>query len=235
VLGTVLMSQASKLVDVVPPVGIATAHQTLINTFGEFARAVAGVSSLAESNRICAGVSAVSKITSDATSGAFRSAIRDLGTVDANRQYKFGAFLPAATSDTFRQLANNTFLKKGPGGGSGKFKLDNKSQSETVISLVAAGGKTPLFTMYVRAGANATASGIKNGSYDVYMTEGIDWDSGIGAFTRNCSYEKFTSPLAFKATSTKYDFWTITTGSGGAAPGSEAPTDDVDPADFPTG
>jgi hypothetical protein len=232
-LRTVLLSETTRLGDLTPPAAMRDAHDALMKAMRDFTIAVADVFTLVDDRRICAGVSAMAKITSMPTAATLRNAVQDLGTADSAHQYKFGAFLPAAAADEFRQLANGTYLKKVSGGGSNRFKLENKSASDAVVSLVPTGGAPALFILYVRGNATSTASGIKNGTYDVFLSQGVDWEPAISAFTRNCSYEKFTQTLTFKATSTRYEQWTITL--GGAGSGNEAPTDDIDPNAFPTG
>jgi hypothetical protein len=227
-----LVAQTSALRDLTPPVAVRTAHDTLATALRDLMVELANVGSLVEDYRICTGGSAIAKISSVESAASVRTAAHDLGLTDANHEYKFGTFLPAVTPDTFRQLANGTFLKKASGG-SGRFKLENKTKEDAVVSLAPAGTKAAVFTLYVRAGGTSTATGIKNGSYEIYLSSGVDWEPAIGAFTRNCAFEKFTDPLPYKSTSTRLDGWSITLGGGESTGGTEAGSTDVDPADLP--
>ena len=227
-----LLSQTSALRELAPPAALRAAHDALVDAMREYLVELGTIGPLVDEHRICTGVSAIAKISSASTATALRTAAQDLGTADAAHQYKFGTFLPAVTPDTFRQLANGTFLKKDNRGGSGMFKLENKSHTDTVVSLAPSGGKAALFVLYVRAGSTSTASGIKNGSYDIYLSGGVDWEPAIGAFTRNCTFEKFTDPIQYKATATRYQQWTFTLGGGGGE-GNDAGSAEIDPADLP--
>jgi hypothetical protein len=96
---------------------------------------------------------------------------------------------------------------------------------------VPANTKTTSFTVYVHAGNSFTVSGIRDGTYQIYLTTGVDWDPDAPGFSRNCGFTKFADPFEFTTSSNQYTEWTITLK---ASVGGNARTDEVPPGDFPT-
>jgi hypothetical protein len=43
----------------------------------------------------------------------------------------------------------------------------------------------------VRTKSKAELADIPDGSYEIFVTQGSDWDSGVAKFTRSASYSKF--------------------------------------------
>jgi hypothetical protein len=84
--------------------------------------------------------------------------------------------------------------------------------------------------IYVTHGATFTLNGIPDGSYQVYITHGADWDSGARLFSRNCAFEQVDQPMAFTTSASEYTTWTISTAP---VPGGTASVSGVDPGKFP--
>jgi hypothetical protein len=122
-------------------------------------------------------------------------------------------------------------VKKGTLNGSGEFTVNNSgSPTDVVVSLVPNGAKVAAFTVYVSAGKTFKVKKVKDGSYQVYMATGVDWDAGAAGFTRSCEFEKFADIFDFKTANRQYTTWEITLK---ASVGGNAETDSVDPGDFP--
>ena len=131
-----------------------------------------------------------------------------------------------------RRLNNGQYLKKGNRGGSGRLKIDNTgAPTDAAISMTPINSKAAAFTVYVRAGASFTVSGVRDGNYQIYLTSGSDWDPGIPGFAFKCDFSKFADTFQFSTTRSQYTQWTITLK---AAVGGNAQTDTVNPGDFPT-
>jgi hypothetical protein len=81
------------------------------------------------------------------------------------------------------------------------------------------------------AGNSYTVSGVRDGTYQIFLTSGADWDAAAAGFSRICSYQKFADTFQFTTTSRQYTQWTITLK---ASVGGNARTDDVPPGDFPS-
>jgi len=161
-----------------------------------------------------------------------RTAAQAYAKADAAHAYKIGIFLPAPVAEQNRRLGNGTFVKKGTRNGSGKLKIDNSGATEdAAISVVPANTKASAFTVYVTAGQTYTVSGVKDGTYQIYLTTGTDWDPAAPGFSRKCAFEKFADSFQFTTTSRQYTQWTITLQ---ASTGGNAQTDNVNPGEFPT-
>jgi len=75
-------------------------------------------------------------------------------------------------------------------------------------------------------------TGVRDGTYRIFVASGVDWDGSLRAFTRTCDFRKFDDTLKFSTTSTQFTVWTITLQATG---GGNTPTSDVDPDQFPSG
>jgi hypothetical protein len=225
-LTSALDAQSKVLLAVAPPTAVASAHSDLVAALSDLGGALPGTGS----NAVCLGPAATSKVSQAAAADRVRAAARALATADPAKAYKFGAFVPKETKDANRRLGNGTFIKRGRGG-SGELEIANGSR-DAVISIVRNGAKTPTTRVYVRGGKSFTVSGIKDGTYQIFMTDGQDWDPELKAFSRGCAFQRFDDPLKFTTTSGSYSIWkiTVTKSVGGNASSSE-----VDPDAFPAG
>lgn len=185
-----------------------------------------GLAGSTKSGEICAGSSAVAQVTGSQSATYLREAAKAFGSA-----FTFGAWLPAPVAPQTRTLANGTMVKKGTLNGSGEFTINNSGgETDVVVSLVPNGAKVAAFTVYVSAGKTFKVKRVKDGSYQVYMATGVDWDAGVAGFTRSCEFEKFADVFDFKSTSRQYTTWEITLK---ASVGGNADTDQVDPGDYP--
>jgi hypothetical protein len=98
------------------------------------------------------------------------------------------------------------------------------------MSLVPRGARTAILAVYVRGGGKATFDEIGNGTYQVYETNGQDWDPQLRVFTRDCSFERWDHPLKYDSTATSDTRWTLTTHK---ANGNETSTN-LDSDSFPS-
>jgi hypothetical protein len=94
------------------------------------------------------------------------------------------------------------------------------------------GARTPVLAVYVRGGGKATVGGIRDGTYEVFWTEGRDWDNRLHAFTRDCAFQRFEDPFTYTTTHRTYDNHGITLRP---VVGGNARTGPVDPESFPFG
>lgn len=230
-LSMAAQTEHGKLLGLAPPAPVTAAHNQLTRALEQFTDMVSETAKDADVLRICAGVSAISKITNSEATTSLRAAVEALATADPANPYKVGSFLPATVAEQSRRLGNGTFVKKGTRNGEGQLKIENRGLSDTAVSLVPANTKASAITVYVTAGSNFTVNGVKDGTYQIFMTAGADWDQQIGGFTRNCSFQKFEDVFEFKTTSREATIWTI---SLKPVEGGNAPTDKVDPGEFPT-
>ncbi|MFE5585100.1 hypothetical protein [Kitasatospora sp. NPDC056531] len=135
--------------------------------------------------------------------------------------------VPQLPKQQSRSLDNGTMVSKGKLRGDGVFKVDNGTKKDAVVSLVL-NGKT-VHSMFVAKGQKADVEGVEDGTYDVYVSEGVDWDSEAKAFTQSCAFTKFEDNFPFETGRTSTS-WSITLQP--VADGN-AKTNNVDPNSFP--
>jgi hypothetical protein len=231
-LYTTTMTEVSQLDKATPPAEVKQAHSELVSALGAFAQAAEDLAGAAKNGDVCGGSAALSTLSNSPSVGQARTAADSLAKLDPTHTYKVGAFLPKATPAQNRRLNNGQWIKKGNRGGSGKLKIDNTgSPADAAISVTPVNSKAAAFTVYVRAGATFTVSGVRDGNYQIFLTSGNDWDPGIHGFAFKCDFSKFADTFQFTTTRSQYTQWTITLK---ASVGGNAQTDTVNPGDFPT-
>jgi hypothetical protein len=227
-LSVTLDYQVEALRQITPPAAVVQATRDLISGLGGLAATVRDLSG--PDATVCAGSAAMARISQSAAADSLRTTIKDLTTADPAKAYHFGTFLPAKTADSKRRLNNGNMIKKA-GGGLGQFKVKNSGSTDAVVTLAPAGSKSATFSVYIRNGETATASGIKDGTYDAYMSSGEDWDSGAKVFTMNCRQQKSNDTFKFSTTGRTYTVWTIELHP---ATGGNGTSSNVNPGDVPT-
>ncbi|WVK80709.1 hypothetical protein KZZ52_43140 [Dactylosporangium sp. AC04546] len=225
-LAEAVKTSGPKFADVTPPNEAAAGHEQIKRAFESLSSDFSALAGSAKSGEICAGSSAVAQVTGSQSATYLREAVKAFGSA-----FKFGAWLPAPVAQQTRTLANGTMVKKGTLNGSGEFTINNSgSPTDVVVSLVPNGTKVAAWTVYVSAGKTFKVKRVKDGTYQVYMATGVDWDAGAAGFTRSCDFEKFEDIFEFTTTSRQYTTWEITLK---ASVGGNADTDTVNPGDFP--
>jgi hypothetical protein len=220
-----LQAQFDALSDITPPKAAEQQHLTLVEGLRQLTASAENVATSAGRLSLCTGASAMVDLTAAPGAVKIRAAAKDLATVDTAKAYKFGVFLPAPVAKANRRLANGAYVKRTTGG-SGRLEITNGGGDAT-ISLVPNGGKNAVTTVYVRGGGNKfTVTGIKTGTYRIYMSSGEDWDNGAKAFTRSCGFQQFDDTFAFSST----NGWRITLTP---VVGGNASTSDGAPGNFP--
>jgi len=226
---TAARSAASQLEAITAPAAASTGHTSLVSGLEDLATAAEETGAAADSRTVCAGASATALFSRSPAIARMRGIAQQLATADPSQAYKVGTFLPQKVNDTARRLGNGAYVKR-TRGGSGQMKISNGESIDKVVSLVPAGSKAAATTVYVRGKSSHTVSGVKDGTYRIYVTLGVDWDSSQRRFTRKCGFAQFADPLKFATTSRTYTIWTITLKP---TAGGNARTTDVEPDAFP--
>ena len=204
VLGDTLTQDARLLTSVTAPIPLRSAQAMLISALNDLSSDVQNTVSAASASQVCAGPSAVTMVSRFRGAAELRSAAALLAVADPAGT-RIGSYLPPVTADPNRRLANGTLVKAPALRGLGQLTIDNSQNStDTVVSLVPGGSHAAALAIYVRAGASATADGIADGSYQVYVTSGSDWSARQRLFTRDCNFEQLDQPVAFTTTATQY-------------------------------
>jgi hypothetical protein len=230
-LRVALTTQGEILRAITPPVAAQATHAALLTGLDSFTSNLRDVDVAVESRGVCAGSSATAMVSRMSGAAEVRSAVAALAAAGQGQPYNVGTFLPKATADSNRRMATGWFATRTVRGGSGQFKIDNGSQNDEVVSLVPGKSKKPGITVYVRSHGSYTVDGIKDGSYAIYTTGGVDWDKTSKVFTRDCGFAQFDSPAKFVTTSTSYTKVSITLNP---VKSGNATVTDVSPDDFPT-
>ncbi|ROT33292.1 hypothetical protein [Micromonospora sp. HM5-17] len=221
--------QIAALSKITPPPNVATAHADLLSGLEALVDSLAETGSAAGAGEVCVGSSALARLSRESSAEEVRAAQQALATADPAQPYQVGSLVPEKTSDSNRRLSNGKFLKRTKSG-LGQLKIENGGSSDSVINLVRSGSKSPMVSVYVRAKGKFTVTGVRDGTYRIYMTGGKDWDGKAKAFSRDCSFQRFEDTFKFTTTSTQYTIWTITLTP---TVGGNARTSDVDPSSFP--
>ncbi|MBO3742645.1 hypothetical protein [Actinoplanes flavus] len=220
-------TQQSTLSALTAPAAASAAHGDLVSALSGLADELSSVSGSAEGRSICTGGSAAAALGRADAATDLRTAIAALAASDPAAKYRFGSFVPAATKDQNRRKPNATYLTRVTGG-SGQLKIDNGNAVDTVVKLVKVGSKKPTVAVYIRGNKKVTTGRIKDGTYQVFMATGVDWDGK--RFTRECGFSKFDDSLKFTTTSRQYTIWEL---SLKEVFGGNASSSDVDPDQFP--
>ena len=226
---TAARTGGTELAALTPPATAATGHDSLLTALEDLASAVEETASAAEERQVCAGGSATALFSRSPAVDRMRDAAAQLAAADPAQAYKIGTFLTGDIKDTARRMGNGTYVKR-TRGGSGLLKITNGESVDKVISLVPTSGKKPATTVYVRGKSKHSVNGIRDGTYRIYLTAGVDWDAGQRRFTRNCRFAQFDDTMKFTTTSRQYTIWEITLKP---TVGGNASTTDVDPDAFP--
>jgi hypothetical protein len=174
----------------------------------QLSQALSSLSSSADStasdvgSAVCTSASALAEFTRSDGAKAMRSAATGLSAVDASYGKDVAAFLPAPIADKSRQLSNGQVLRHSDGPGS---LTINNSGTDAVVTLTKTGTKTPVASVYVRANADTTLSGVPGDTFDIYVSAGSDWDSAAQKFSRQCSFSKTDKTWDFSSSD-----WTLT-------------------------
>ncbi|MDH6709844.1 hypothetical protein P3T27_006593 [Kitasatospora sp. MAA19] len=203
--------------------GAATAKNQMVFALTSLADDVATLRSHMERHRVCALSSAKAEL---GASGGLADASKAL-TKLAAAGYSASLSVPQLPKQQIRSLQNGTMVRGGKTHGQGAFEVDNSGTTDAVVSL-ALNGKA-VHSVFVAKGQKAGIESVEDGTYEVYVAYGSDWDTEAKGFTLDCEYSKFEDTFAFETGRTTTS-WTITlqqTTDGNAK------TNDVDPNAFP--
>jgi hypothetical protein len=223
---------AERLGQTVAPEDLRAEHADLVQAFKRLHGDLGGLRDAVEGHQLCAASVVMARLGK--ADGL--AAVRDAGTALTGRGraqgYAFGLLVPATSREQHRRLRTGQLVRAGSRTGRGELKVDNGGNRDAVVTLAV--GKRPVVSVYVRKGSKHTVGGVRDGTYRVYYTTGVDWDGKARVFTRGCAFARFDDTLKFtttqSATRVEWVTWTITLQpvSGGTAR-----TSDVAPDDFP--
>ncbi|MET9178712.1 hypothetical protein ABZX88_10875 [Kitasatospora aureofaciens] len=216
--------EASKALNVADaPAAVAEDRHDLANALSVLQEDVANVRGAIKARDVCALGSAEAKLGDSQGLASVSTLLAKLSAVGYSTTFA----VPQLPKQQSRSLDNGTMVSKGKLRGEGVFKVDNGGKVDAVVSLVLNG--KAVHSVFVAKGQKASVEGVEDGTYDVYVSEGADWDSEAKAFTQNCAFTKFEDNFPYETGSTSTS-WEITLQP--VADGN-AKTNDVDPNSFP--
>ena len=114
-------------------------------------------------------------------------------------------------------------------GGRSELLIKNGTDADALVILAGMDDQA-VKTAYIRATKSFNMTGIRDGTYRLYYSKGEAFSQATRRFTRNATYQRFDTTLAFTSSPTQYTTWEVTLyGVVGGNVGSEP----VDPSDFP--
>ncbi|MEV4566756.1 hypothetical protein AB0K12_23560 [Nonomuraea sp. NPDC049419] len=223
-----LSGAAEALSALTPPDAVRAQHEAYVASLREVATGLGSTAGKVGSRDLCTPSAVLTDLGDKLT--ALDKAGRALQTAG---DYPADVVTVKAGERRTRRLRNGAFVKKGGTlDGRSSLEIDNGGSLDAVVTALRGGSK--VFSVYVRRKATFKVKGVRDGNYKIYFTHGTDWDGTSGAFTRDCSFERFEKTVKFKTTYTATQIlwhdWRLTlhTISGG-----NARTAPVDPEDFP--
>ncbi|MEV1178933.1 hypothetical protein [Nonomuraea sp. NPDC049784] len=223
-----LSGAADALAAVAPPDAVRAQHDAYVTSLRDFASGLGSTAGKVGARNLC-------------TSSAVLIDLDDkLAALDkAGEALQSAGGFPADVVDVkagkkqTRRLGNGSFIRRSTFNGRSSLEIDNGGSRDAVVTVVKGGSKA--FSVYVRKNSKFKVKGVRDGTYKVYFTHGVDWDGKSKSFTRECSFEKFEKSVKFKTTFTatqiRWHDWRITLH---AISGGNARTAPVDPDDFPS-
>jgi hypothetical protein len=223
-----LTGAADALGALTPPDAVRAQHDAYVTSLRDFAAELGSTAGKVGSHELCTSSAVLTDINSQL------SALNEAGeALQSAGGYPADIVNVKAGSKQTRRLKNGAFLRKSTLNGRSSLEIDNGGGSDAVVTVVKGGSKA--FSVYVRKKAKFKVRGVRDGTYKVYFTHGVDWDGRSRSFTRDCSFERFQKSVKFKTTFTATQIlwhdWRITLH---AIAGGNARTSQVDPKDFPS-
>ncbi|NUR92380.1 MAG: hypothetical protein HOY71_50615 [Nonomuraea sp.] len=223
-----LSGAADALSALTPPESVRSQHEAYVTSLRDFAAELGSTAGKVGSRELCTS-SAVLTDLGDQLSALDQAgeALQSAGDVPAD------VVTVKAGSKQSRRLKNGAFIRKSSLGGRSSLEIDNGGTRDAVVTVMKGGSKA--FSVYVRKRAKFKIRGVRDGTYKIYFTHGVDWDGRKKSFTRDCSFERFQKSVKFKTTVTATQIlwhdWRITLH---AISGGNARTSPVNPDDFPS-
>ncbi|MFI2610200.1 hypothetical protein [Kitasatospora sp. NPDC018619] len=205
------------------PPAVTAAQTELVAAMTSLAADAGKVRSGIKSHELCALGSAEARLGASPGLAAVSAALATMAAAG----YPTTFAVPPLPQQQSRSLDNGTMVRKGKLRGEGLFKVENGGSTDAVVSL-ALDGKA-VHSVFVGKGQHAQVDGVEDGTYEVYVSGGADWDPDAKAFTQSCHFTRFEDTFPFETgrTATSWEITLQPVADGNAR------TSDVDPNAFP--
>jgi hypothetical protein len=192
------VGEAAQLLEITPPVEVQAVHRDLLAGLRQLAVDLSHLRDQAMSKTLCAGPSVMAAVSKGPGMTHLLSVREILGSGREGVSYQWEDLLPAPMQLPQRRLVNGQLIDSMHRGGRGQLRVDNGTGHDAVVELVQDG--KPVVSVYVGTGLNTTVDDIDDGSYELFYTSGIDWDSQLKTFTRSCLFKRFPMPASVTTT-----------------------------------
>lgn len=209
------------------PAEVRAAHSDLVGAFRQLKGDLAFLSVDVSAQDLCTASVVLPRIAKLGGMTAAHAAGRAL----AAKGYPVDLRLPARAGPARRPLTGQ-FIRPGTRTGRGVLKIRNSGDRDVVVTLAL--GTRPVYSVYVRKRSNHQVSGIRDGTYRIFVASGREWDPRARGFARECHFERYDEPFKYwtsvTATRIGWSVWTI--GMGGGDP-ANTPVSELLPGDAP--
>lgn len=214
-----------------PPAEIGAEHTDYVTALRALRGRLDGLGDAVADRSLCAASSVLARLGKSKEFAMVKRA--GAGFADEGGSgYRVAVIKFTPPKERNRRLGNGTILASGIRGGRGGLTVQNGTGDDSVVTLLL--GKRKAVSVYVRKGSTVTVSNIRDGTYRVYFTSGVDYDRAARTFTRRCVFQRFDDPLPYRtvytATQVRWSNWTLTLNK---VVGGNASTSHVSPDDFP--
>ncbi|MFB7470885.1 hypothetical protein [Kitasatospora sp. NPDC056184] len=207
------------------PVTVGTTKRQLVTALSQLATDLTKLRSDIKSKAYCTTGSAFAQLGLSEGLKAIPPALAEMTAAGYTTVFT----APQPPAQQTRSQENDTFVTKGRLRGKGELNVDNTGGTTDSVVSLSQNGKA-VHSLYVGKGKKASIEGVEDGTYDIFFSDGVDWDPTLKMFTQGCSYTKFDESMAFETDRTTYSVWSITLT---AKVGGNAKTSDVDEENFP--
>lgn len=201
-----VQTERAELGGVAPPKTMADAHAKLDTALSDLSGALVTLASDAESGVVCTGDSAQRRLGDGDGAAAVRAAATPLAESDPAQSYRAGTFVPEPGKQLNRRGPNGE-LPGGRRGGRGRLTVTGNSEADATLKLKTETGV--IRQVYVRNNEKVKIDGLPDGTYEVFVAQGKDWDSDSNRFTRDCSFSKLDDTLEFRTLTNQYTIWEL--------------------------
>ena len=212
-----------------PPAELVGPNAKLVGALEAFDRKLSSVSADVDDQTQCTGAVVRAGLGDSKATTALREAVTAVHErlPGERRALK----LPTADEKVGDRPATGRYLVDIDRNARATFTIENNGSRDVVVTLTK--GKNPDISVFVGKGRDFIVRGVPDGTYAIFYRSGGTWDDVAEGFGRNCTYARFSSPVKFETTRSGnqilWQNWEITLN----AIGGNAPTEDVDPDDFP--
>lgn len=202
-------SAVSGLEVLVPPSSAKVQHGTYVGALRSLTSALSDAKEDVSAQDVCTGPAVLTGADEIGRVSPVRDSARALAGLG---DYPTDVVSVKISGERSRRLGNGSFISSESRPGRAYLELKNGNNRDAVVVLTR--GKKKVISVYVRKKSTFKVRGVRDGTYKVYYTLGVDWDSKARAFSRSCTFEQFGKSVKFRTTRTwsqiRWTNWTLT-------------------------